>query len=299
MIDKKRSAARDGINTQEVTANLAELIDMSRSGLGAGEPEQSSELQGALEAAGTLTAKQNEEIEEAIMNDSVAQFKKVNLTPKQIIDFGYEVTGPKSSNQTERDSRIENMDQDTDTNFHLNYNVVMLACQYGSKNILEWLFQNIVLKSKNPEQTRQDLVCSKKHAASNIQAVHLACMFGNLEVLRILYFKFQADFGQRTAKGFVALHVAAQFRDGIVALYFLKDIDKYFNANVEDYNGATPLHYAVMALEESNIQALLSLGADINFQDNLGDSLLHVAVSRFLDDQQNFGIFKEIIKEML
>ena len=142
-----------------------------------------------------------------------------------------------------------------------------------------------MLKSNNPEQTRKDLVCSKKHAASNIQAVHLACMFGNLEVLRILYFKFQADFGQRTTKGLVALHIAAQFREGIVALYFLKDTDKYFNANIEDYNGATPLHYAVMALEESNIQALLSLGADINFQDKLGDSLLHLAVSRFLDDQ--------------
>lgn len=74
------------------------------------------------------------------MKDSIAQFKKVNLTAKQIIDFRYEVTGPKSSNQTERDSRIEVVGQDTDTDFHLNYNVVMLACQYGSKNILEWLF---------------------------------------------------------------------------------------------------------------------------------------------------------------
>ena len=52
--------------------------------------------------------------------------------------------------------------------------------------------------------------------------------------------------------------------EGIVSIYFLKDIDKYFNPNCEDFNGATPLHYAVMAIEENNIQALLSLGADIN-----------------------------------
>lgn len=91
-------------------------------------------------AAATLTAKQKEDIEEAIMNDSVSQFKKVNLTSKQIIDFSYEVTGPKSSNQTDRDSRIYLMDQEADINFHLNYNVVMLACQYGSTKILEWLF---------------------------------------------------------------------------------------------------------------------------------------------------------------
>jgi hypothetical protein len=42
MMEKKRSAARDEINTQEVTANLAELIDMSRSGLGATEPVDNS-----------------------------------------------------------------------------------------------------------------------------------------------------------------------------------------------------------------------------------------------------------------
>ena len=140
MIAKKRSAARDDINTKEVTTNLAELIDMSRSGSAATKPAQYSELPGALGAAASLTAKQKEDIEEAIMNDSISQFKKVNLTPKQIIDFSYEVTGPKSSNQTDRDSRIHHVDQEADTNFHLNYNVVMLACQYGSTKILEWLF---------------------------------------------------------------------------------------------------------------------------------------------------------------
>ena len=137
MIEKKRSAARDGIDRQEVTANLAELIDMTRSGGGAGEPEKYRELPGAQ---GSLTAKQNQDIEEAIMNDSVSQFKKVGLTPKQIIDFGYEVSGAKSTNQADRDSRIYLTDRDADSTFHLNYNVVMLTCQYGSKNILEWLY---------------------------------------------------------------------------------------------------------------------------------------------------------------
>ena len=74
------------------------------------------------------------------MNDSISQFLKVGLSPKQIIDFGYEVSGPKSTNQADRDSRIYLVEQEPDSNFHLNYNVVMLACQYGSKNILEWLF---------------------------------------------------------------------------------------------------------------------------------------------------------------
>jgi len=48
----------------------------------------------------------------------------------------------------------------------------------------------------------------------------------------------------------------------------LKDIWKGFDPNVVDAYGATPLHYAIMSIEENNIQALISLGADINKQDN-------------------------------
>ena len=54
-----------------------------------------------------------------------------------------------------------------------------------------------------------------------------------------------------------------------------------------------------MALEENNIQALLSLGADINQQDFSGSSMLHVAIARYIEDQENFGIYKEVIKELL
>ena len=38
----------------------------------------------------------SELVEEAIMNDSVSSFNNLNLTCKQIIDFNYEVIGPKS-----------------------------------------------------------------------------------------------------------------------------------------------------------------------------------------------------------
>jgi len=54
-----------------------------------------------------------------------------------------------------------------------------------------------------------------------------------------------------------------------------------------------------MSIEENNIQALLSLGANINQQDSYGDTALHLALVRFVDDQDNYGIYKEIIKEML
>lgn len=54
-----------------------------------------------------------------------------------------------------------------------------------------------------------------------------------------------------------------------------------------------------MNIEENNIQALLSIGSDINLQDNYGDSMLHVAIARYIGDQENFGVYKEVIKEIL
>ena len=45
-----------------------------------------------------------------------------------------------------------------------------------------------------------------------------------------------------------------------------------------DNFGATPLHFAVISIEENNIQALLSMGADINMQDNSHNSILHLAL---------------------
>jgi hypothetical protein len=54
-----------------------------------------------------------------------------------------------------------------------------------------------------------------------------------------------------------------------------------------------------MAIEENNFQALLSLGADVNKQDELNQSMLHVAISRYIEDQENYSYYKEMIKEML
>jgi ankyrin repeat protein len=117
-----------------------------------------------------------------------------------------------------------------------------------------------------------------------IQAVHLAAIFGDLKILRILHFKFNADFHLKTDRGLTPLHSAAKSLNGIVTIYFLNDVLSDFDPNVRDMQGASPLHYAIMSIEENNVQALLSLGSDINFQDNKGDTMLHVALARYIDD---------------
>ena len=129
---------------------------------------------------------------------------------------------------------------------------------------------------------------------------HLACFLGDLEILKILNEKYKVDFNQTTRTGkLTGLHCAAQRKEGIVSIYYLKDNFAGFDPNMMDANGATPLHYAIMSIEESNIEAMLSLGSDINQKDKQGDTSLHLALVRYVDDQENYGVYKEIIKLLL
>ena len=169
-------------------------------------------------------------------------------------------------------------------NFMLNYNMVMLACHYESVKVLNYLYYNVVKRSPNPIEMRKDLLRTVRETQSGIQAVHLACFFGNLEILTILHTKFKADFNVPTSAGLTGLHCAAQRLEGIVSIYYLKANQKGFNPDVADQFGATPLHYAIMNIEENNIQALLSLGADINQKDHQGNSPLHLAIVSYVDD---------------
>lgn len=86
-----------------------------------------------------------------------------------------------------------------------------------------------------------------------VQAVHLAAMIGNLDILNILKDKYKADFSSKTLKGLSPLHCASQRLQGIVSIYFLKDNCPDFDPNVADKQGASPLHYAIMSIEENNI----------------------------------------------
>ena len=38
-----------------------------------------------------------EKVEEAVMNDDIAKFRSLNMTLFQILEFNYEISGPKSS----------------------------------------------------------------------------------------------------------------------------------------------------------------------------------------------------------
>lgn len=72
----------------------------------------------------------------------------------------------------------------------MNYNIMMLACHYGSTRILNYIYDELILTSTSPSDALNQLLSSSVETDSDIQAVHLACFLGNLEILNILHHKY-------------------------------------------------------------------------------------------------------------
>ena len=70
------------------------------------------------------------------------------------------------------------------------------------------------------------------------------------------------------------------------------------DASKRDKFQATPLHFAILRREFSNIELLLSLDADVNAQDFIGQSPLHLAVNQLGKNPDYYDEYKKIIKEL-
>jgi hypothetical protein len=105
------------------------------------------------------------------------------------------------------------------------------------------------------------------------------------------------------------LHFAAQNYSGYLSLIVLSEQlhGKYnFKFDVDIRSGllATPLHFAVIFRELKNVELLISLGANLNLQDREGRTPLHIAVIRLCagvedDPVECYYEYKIIIKELL
>lgn len=71
--------------------------------------------------------------------------------------------------------------------------MVMLAIHLSAVKILEYIFDQYIMKSQNPMVLRQKLLFAHD-IKGGVYAPHLAAIVGNLDVLRILKFKYDADF---------------------------------------------------------------------------------------------------------
>jgi len=52
--------------------------------------------------------------------------------------------------------------------FLLNYNLIMLACHYEAVNILQYLYDDVVLRSPDPGQMKEDMLYSTKKTVSGV-----------------------------------------------------------------------------------------------------------------------------------
>lgn len=119
---------------------------------------------------------------------------------------------------------------------------------------------------------------------------------GDIEVLEVLDKVFGANLDDVSNKGLTCLHFSTYRTNSLASFYYLRENQQRFNPNARDQNGGTGLHYALTSLEEKNMQAMISLGVDLNAQDIQGNTVLHLAIIRFIDDQDNYQVYKRVVK---
>ncbi len=106
-------------------------------------------------------------------------------------------------------------------------------------------------------------------------ALLYASFKGNYDIIKILLDN-GADYKIRNNMGLSIMHMAAQGDKPSILIYFK---DKYkFDILDRDYNGNTPLHWAVNSTAENSINFLISWMDDINQVDKKGQSALHIAI---------------------
>ena len=123
-------------------------------------------------------------------------------------------------------------------------------------------------------------------------ALHHACASGNLGIVKLLL-KSKADCYLQDKSGWTALHVAAFHNHEDVLLELCKQRHIDFSAMNDDEN--TPLHYFARAPYTKNkdviLKAFLAGGADINAQNTILETPLHMAVWK-----QNAGMITLLLE---
>lgn len=98
---------------------------------------------------------------------------------------------------------------------------------------------------------------------------------GNIKIIEILIEK-GADYHDTTNKKLNVIHMASQGDNPNVIIYFK---DKYNMSILDvDINGNTPLHWACYNCADHSVNYLLAYMNNINIQNNIGQTPLHIAI---------------------
>jgi ankyrin repeat protein len=116
---------------------------------------------------------------------------------------------------------------------------------------------------------------------NGLTAVHIATANGNVDFVKMLI-KSGANLNLKDIEGRVALHFAASAlnspADILNLLLRLAEGKSKVDIEQGDFEGKTPLHYAVESSDEAVVIALLRHGADPNATSNIGVTPLYLAV---------------------
>ncbi|KAK9881169.1 hypothetical protein WA026_014518 [Henosepilachna vigintioctopunctata] len=109
-----------------------------------------------------------------------------------------------------------------------------------------------------------DLVNVLSHKLGTV--LHLATIYNNLKLVKILVSTFKADLSRKDADLNTPLHLAVGDFEGYMmdALLKGKDVDKCINS--ENGNNYTPLHLAVEKKNLKAVQLLCKNGADVDYR---------------------------------
>jgi E3 ubiquitin-protein ligase mind-bomb len=115
---------------------------------------------------------------------------------------------------------------------------------------------------------------STKVIRSSLQG---SCQNGHLQVVQELLNRYPSQ-ALLTCQGKTPLQVAAHGGHESVVELLLADASRIELLDARDDEGDSPLHYAAYGKKTRMVSTLISLGADINSQNEKGISVLHIAV---------------------
>ena len=126
-------------------------------------------------------------------------------------------------------------------------------------------------------------VMTDVESVKNKRILHLACMKGNLTLIRELIKEHNTDVHARDDRGGTPLHIAAACGKEQVALALITEFG--CDVDIRDRFGQTVLHHAC---QEGNIGLIRTLilkhNANVNLRDSFCDTPLHIAVRQGADE---------------
>ncbi|ORX57198.1 ankyrin [Piromyces finnis] len=204
------------------------------------------------------------------------EFRTIDLNINDINEE-YTINAALQSNDPEIVEYLLKHGADSNTK-NLNGNTLLSqAIQNNQYDIVKCLLDYNVNVMEKDVNNNYPLI--KAIHANNLYIIQLLIMYG---------IKNKIDLNCLDVNGNTPLTLA--YRHGYFELF--RVLAKFLNINMKDCNGNTPLYYAILNNDEKIINDLCTLGADVNYRNNDGYSILDIALT-----SGNKNIFLTLLKQ--